>query len=91
MIFIDAGGYLDNGGDKYDYSQISWGASGVPLEYSGIIHYSKNKLGSIEPIKGIFEESCPLESSKYIRERIHFLGFVCENDFCENEIQKKTF
>ncbi len=87
MILIDARGYLDYGGDRFDYRQMSWGEVGVPLEY---IHYSKNKLGIKEPIKGIFEESCPLESSKYIRERIHFLGFVCENDFCENEIPQKT-
>lgn len=90
MIFIDARGYLDQGGDRLDYAQMSWGASGIPIEYAGAIHYHKNKSGIIEPIKGIFEKSCPIESSKYIRERIHFLGFICEKDFCEDEIRKNS-
>ena len=90
MIFTDARGYLDQGGDWLDYAQMSWGASGIPQEHSLAIHYSKNKTGIKEPIKGIFEESCPIESSKYIRERIHFLGFVCEKDFVENEIKKNA-
>ncbi|MCH8033741.1 MAG: hypothetical protein IH950_08310 [Bacteroidetes bacterium] len=83
MIFIDARGYLDQGGDEYDYRQMAWGKKGIPAE---CIHYSKNAEGKLEHIKGIFEESCPIKSSEYIRRRIHFLGFVNEREYIESEI-----
>lgn len=88
MIFVDARGYLDNGGDRYDYMQMSWGKNGIPPE---CIHYSRTKEGTMEYIKGIFEESCPINSSKYVRERIHYLGFVCEDKFTASEIKESAF
>lgn len=88
MIFIDARGYLDQGGDGYDYSQMAWGKNGMPPES---IHYSKNDDGKLEYIKGIFEESCPIKASEYVRKRIHFLGFVNEREYKESEIKIGAF
>ena len=88
MIFVDARGYLDNGGDGYDYMQMAWGKNGMPPD---CIHYTRTKDGKMEYIKGIFEESCPIDSSKYVRELIHYLGFVCENEFQFSEIKESTF
>ena len=88
MIFIDARGYLDQGGDGYDYRQMALGKNGIPQES---IHYSKNDEGNLEYIKGIFEESCPIKSSEYVRGRIHFLGFVNEREYKESEIKNGAF
>jgi len=88
MIFIDARGYLNQGGDGYDYRQMAWGKNGIPPEF---VHYSKNDEGNLEHIKGIFEESCPIKSSEYVRERIHFLGFVNEREYKDSEIKNEAF
>ncbi len=91
VILIDIRGYLDEGGDIFDYRQMAYGASGIPSQYSWMIHYWETEPGKREPIKGLFEKACPLKASQYIRERIHFLGFICECDFCENEIPDRMY
>lgn len=90
LIMVDARGYLDQGGDVLDYKQMAYGASGIPARDSWCIHYwkSKNKL---EPIKGLFIDSCPLRAASFVRERIHFLGFVCEREYDEGEIQRRAY
>lgn len=81
VILSDMRGYLDSGGDSYDYRQIAYGAAGIPGNRNGLLHYWKN-----EPIKGLFEESCPLKAARSVQKRIHFLGFVCEQKYREGEI-----
>jgi hypothetical protein len=82
VILTDMRGFLDFGGDRYDYRQMAYGASGLPQHY---LHYWEN-----EPIKGLLEESCPLRAARFIQERIHFLGFVCEREYREGEIPKAS-
>jgi hypothetical protein len=91
MIIADTRGYLDGGGDVFDYRQMAYGAPGIPPQYSWTIHYWKTECGKLEPIKGLFEESCSLQAAKLIRERIHFLGFVCEREYCEGEIPSSAY
>lgn len=91
VILADMRGYLDEGGDRDDYREMAYGASGLSGNEPWKIHSLKNKHGKREPIKGLFEKACPIDASEYIRKRIHFLGFICERDFCENEIPKKAY
>lgn len=90
LILADCRGYLDHGGDVYDYRQMAYGADGIPHDRSWMVHYWKIK-DKYEPIKGLFEKSNLLKSAKYIQERIHFLGFITESAFCKGEIKKKAY
>ena len=91
MIVTDMRGYLDQGGDVYDYRQMAYGASGLPKDKYMFIHFWEIQPGKKEPVKGLFEKDNPLQSSKYLRKRIHFLGFIREKDFVEREISEKTY
>jgi hypothetical protein len=89
VILSDMRGYLDEGGDAFDYRQMAYGAPGIPQEYSWMIHFWKTKEGKLEPISGLYEEDCPIRAARFIQERIHFLGFVREREFQGNEITQK--
>lgn len=89
LILIDTRGYLDHGGSSFDYRQMAYGAPGIPRQYSQMIHYWKKDDGKLEPISGLFEDNCPLRAAPYIQDRIHFLGFICERDYCEGEMTNK--
>jgi hypothetical protein len=91
MIVADMRGYLDQGGDIYDYLQMAYGASGLPEDKSMLTNFWEIQPGKKEPVKGLFEKDNPLKASEYIRKRIHFLGFVSEEDFVEGEITEKTY
>lgn len=84
LIVADMRGYLDEGGDVYDYRQMAYGARGIPRELSWVIHCWQGL-----PIKGLFEKDNPLRAARYIQERIHFLGFVRERNFHQGEIQEE--
>jgi len=90
MIITDMRGYLAQGGYIDDYRQMAYGPSGLPKNKEMLIHFWKIRPEKKEPIKGLFEKGNPLESSKYICQRIHFLGFVRETDYAEGEITNKT-
>ena len=91
MILVDTRGYLDEGGDIFDYRQMAYGAQGIPPQYSWTIHYWESEHGKLEPIKGLFEKACPLRAAPFIQERIHFLGFICERYFCAGEISNRAY
>lgn len=91
VILIDIRGYLDQGGDIFDYRQMAYGASGIPQKYSWMIHYWEKEQGKLEPISGLFEKICPLRAASLIQERIHFLGFIRERDYCEGEITNRAY
>ncbi len=90
MIITDMRGYLDEGGAKFDYCQMAYGACGIPPPYSWMIHYWEVK-GKIEPIKGLFEKDNQLRAAPYVQERIHFLGFVRENEYRQGEIPEIAY
>lgn len=91
VILSDMRGYLDEGGDVFDYRQMAYGPSGIPPQYSWTTHYWKKDGVKLEPIKGLFEKSCPLQSARFIQERIHFLGFIREREYQEGEILQKAY
>lgn len=91
LILTDIRGYLDQGGGVLDYRQMAYGASGIPREYAWIIHYWESKPGQRVPIKGLFETGNPLRAARYVQERIHFLGFIREDDFHDGEIQETAY
>ncbi|MBI3894544.1 MAG: hypothetical protein HY313_01300 [Acidobacteria bacterium] len=83
VIVTDIRGYLNvaiglAGGDKDDWRQMASGTARVP---EPLVQYWDGK-----PIKGLFEKSNPLKGARFVRERIHFLGFVRESDYREGEI-----
>jgi hypothetical protein len=91
-IVADMRGYLDGGGGtRLDYRQMAFGAAGIPQDLSELIHYWKDEKGKLWPIKGLFEESNPLVGARYIQERIHFIGFVCEQNYTPNEIRESSY
>lgn len=89
IILTDCRGYLDHGGDIFDYRQMAYGARGIPSDSSWVIHFWDGGKGK-EPIKGLFEQSNPLGCAKYIQERIHFLGFISEQEYQKKEIMGKA-
>ncbi|GAB4412480.1 MAG: hypothetical protein OHK0032_08550 [Thermodesulfovibrionales bacterium] len=91
VILVDTRGYLDEGGDVFDYRQMAYGAQGIPPRYAWTIHYWENEHGKLEPIKGLFEKECPPRAAPFIQERIHFLGFICEREFCAGEISNRAY
>lgn len=91
LILVDMRGYLDEGGDIFDYRQIAYGAQGIPSSHFWMIHYWEKDPGKLEPISGLFEESCPLRAAPLIRERVHFLGFIRERQYREGEITDRTY
>ena len=93
LIVTDIRGYLDQGGDIHDYRHMAYGYSGIePSEYKDmLIRFWEIKPGRKEPIKGLFEKNNPIKASKYIRERIHFIGFVREKEYVEGELADRTY
>ncbi len=91
VILSDIRGYLDEGGDIFDYRQMAYGPSGIPTQYSWMIHYWEKEKGKLEPITGLFEESCPLRAAQCIQERIHFIGFIRERNYEDDEILSKAY
>lgn len=81
LIVTDVRGFLARGGDIGDYRQMAYGPRGIPQEKAGVIKYWEEKA-----IKGLFERENPLPAGRYIQERIHFLGFIREENFREGEI-----
>lgn len=56
-----------------------------------VLNWLNPKNGRVEPIKGLFEPNNPLPSAQYVRERIHFLSFVSEQRYGQNEIAEKAY
>lgn len=75
-IVVDMRGY--GGSDADDYRQIALGPVGLAQE---AIHYWRE-----EPIRGLFQAENPLRATPLMRERIHFLGFVEEENYQTGEI-----
>jgi hypothetical protein len=92
LILTDIRGYLDEGGNPEDYWEIAYGwrvlARFSPDHWKAMVHRWTGRDGRVEPIKGLFEPGNPLRAAQLIRERIHFLGFVKEENFSDKEIQQ---
>lgn len=49
------------------------------------------RSGQLEPIKGIFEVSNPRHGAHTLQERVHFVGFVNEKEYCDGCLQKYSY
>jgi hypothetical protein len=81
VIVTDMRGYLgiaEKVIDNDDYRQIAYGRTGV--------HEANVQHWQDMPIKGLFEQGNPTKATKYVRERIHILAFVCESQYIPEEI-----
>lgn len=92
VIVVDMRGMLGIGGagarDRDDYLKI---ANGTKRESQREILSHRWPPQNGKPIVGLFEKDNPLQSVKYIQERIHFIDFVCERKYEEGEIIQRTF
>lgn len=76
--------------DQFDYHIITHGSSSLANIAKGV--YCRgfiDNTGKSDHIKGLFEQNHPDPISKIIRERIHFICFVKEQDYNENELINK--
>lgn len=90
LLMVDARGFLGDGqGDKADWSQIAYGPLG--LEDHFIRFWTDPRTGQCAPIRGLFEQNCPLLASRVIQARLHVIGFVCESTFAAGEIKERAF
>lgn len=90
VIVADMRGMLGIGGgcDQDDYLEIAYGAKHL-AQLGRSSHRWPPPNG--QPIVGLFEQGNPLQSAKHVQERIHFVDFVCEERYEENEIIEQTF
>jgi hypothetical protein len=79
VILVDTRAYLDNGADPGDAHEMLYGPHGLPL---GVAHSWQN-----QPVLGLMDPRVPLAAAPLVRERIHFVGFVAERRYEENEIR----
>lgn len=92
MIIVDMRGMLGMGGGRSlthdDYLEIAYGSKRT-AQSEILSHRWPPPNG--KPIYGLFEKFNPLQSVKYIQERIHFIDFVCEKKYEAGEIIRNTF
>jgi hypothetical protein len=91
MILVDTRGYLDGGGDNFDYRQMAYGWRGIPRDEEWLIHWWRDAEGKHVPVSGLFEQTNPLKGAATVRERIHFIGFVREEDYEPDEIRRRCY
>lgn len=84
LILVDMRGYLGGGGDRYDYEDI---ACGYSPRNPFPAHCWKGEV-----IKGVFDKSnAKLKAANTLQERIHFIGFISEKEYIDDEIKNNTF
>jgi hypothetical protein len=91
MIFVDIRGYLDAGGDRMDWLEMTAGTSNLPRDRYMGIHYWREPHGKPQPVRGLFEKDNPIQGARYVQERIHVIGFVRERKYISGEIHNSAF
>jgi hypothetical protein len=84
LILADTRGFNVGLGDRYDYLHATEGVSVLRDEV--YVRYWNGK-----PIKGLFESGNPLAAARLVQERVHFIGFVRERQFCDGEIPRECY
>jgi hypothetical protein len=79
VVLVDMRGYGIGMSDRHDYREIAYGARAVREECH---HYWEGR-----PIAGLFDPKNARNSARLAQERIHYLGFIKEKDYCEGEIE----
>lgn len=91
VIVVDVRSNSAGISDHYDYHIVTYGSHSLTNVNDGIYcrEFIDNDSNDMEHIKGVFEQNNPNPNSKIIRERIHFICFVKEQEYKENEIINK--
>lgn len=84
MILVDARGYLGGQGDQWDWHHIALGAAGLESHY--VRTWPNRETGLRGPIYGLFERNNIRAAPILLQERVHFLGFICEKSFADDEL-----
>jgi len=71
-----------NGGDIYDRIHVALGAAAVAPQY--------RLFWNQRPITGVFCNETNVRGAAQVRERVHFLGFVCERVYGHGEFAAAT-
>jgi hypothetical protein len=82
VVLADMRGYLVGMADRGDYREIAYGTERVRPEQA---HYWNGR-----PILGLFEAQNTRDSARMVQSRIHYLGFLTENEYCKGEIENET-
>ena len=83
VILTDMRGFLGHGGDRGDYRVIAYGSQDVQGD--------DTPLWRNQPILGLFDPRNNRDDARFVRQRVHFLGFVREQQYCEGEIQTEGY
>ncbi|HAT1971657.1 hypothetical protein [Legionella pneumophila] len=77
--------------DHFDYHIVTYGSRSLENVNDGVYcrSFIDKGTGIIQHIKGVYEPNNPDSNSKIIRERIHFICFIKEEEYKENEIINK--
>jgi hypothetical protein len=87
LLLVDARGYLGQGEDCFDWLQTSLGAEATKALDASLVKFWTHPHTNVRsPIRGLFEVGNPTRAAAFVRERIHFIGFVCEEVYGEGEI-----
>ncbi len=90
MVVVDARGFAGGGhGDQADWRQIAYGPQGLPHEL--VKHWTNPKNGVTAPIRGLFEDACPIRVARTLHDRLHLIGFICERNYAVTEIRERAF
>jgi len=82
LLLIDFRTFL-HGGDDYDKIHVGLGGEFLKSEFHK--RYWDGKL-----ISGVFSNDNPVRGAEFIRERVHFLGFVNEKKYTDEEFSNAT-
>ncbi|VEB39317.1 Uncharacterised protein [Legionella sainthelensi] len=91
VIMIDARSNNAGISDHYDYHIVMYGSHSLTNVNDGVYcrGFIDKNTGNMEHIKGVFQQNNPNPISKIICERIHFICFVKEQEYKENELINK--
>ncbi|VEG91212.1 hypothetical protein [Legionella spiritensis] len=88
IIVVDSRSLSSGITDYYDFAIAVYGSNSVKDICDGIFcrQFRNRQTGQLSPLQGIFEETNNHHCSTMIRERIHFVCFIHEKTYTENEI-----
>lgn len=85
MVLVDMRGFEGTGDPDPDHLlQIAYGAADPRVECKEFVP----GLGT--PVQGLFELANERPAAMLARSRLHYLGFICEEDFSDDEIRLRT-
>ncbi|MBX9586559.1 MAG: hypothetical protein K2X50_04805 [Gammaproteobacteria bacterium] len=89
MIIIDMRSFSWGDPDVWDFVNIAYGSKCLLDVDQGFLCRAWLENNRREWVKGVFEKNHPEEKCKFIRERIHAVGFIAEKVYNEQEFLKE--